>query len=111
VREKVFIGATTKLPFLHCPACGKKIDAATGVSLEDESARPHSGAFTICRFCATLLVFEESFASVCALSLRCASAVEVEACKRRNPKIAALMSKLQQAVRELVLTGKGKGQG
>jgi nitrite reductase/ring-hydroxylating ferredoxin subunit len=111
VKEAAYIGETTKLPFLHCPACGKRIDAATGVSLDDEPARPRSGSFTVCLYCATLLIFEESFASVCPLRLRRASASEVEAVKQRDPHLAALLAKIQQAAHKLVRSEKRRRQG
>jgi hypothetical protein len=109
--ETAYIGKSTKLPFLHCPACGARIDGATNVSLDDKPARPHSGAFTICRYCATLLVFEESCISVCGLSLRRALASEVEGLRQRNPRLAALLAKMEQATRDLVRSEKAKRRG
>lgn len=111
MKETAYFGRKTRLPHLHCPACGKLIDGATGVSLEDGPARPESGSFTICLCCATLLVYEESCTSVSPLGLRRAAAGEMEALKQRNPRLAALLAKMQEAARKLVRSRKTMGQG
>ena len=46
-----------RMPTSHCPNCGKKIDAASGV--EDEHAIPEPGDVSICIKCGTFLEFNE----------------------------------------------------
>lgn len=45
-----------RLPCVLCPACGKKVDAVSGVSRD---AAPSSGDVSICLYCATPLFFAE----------------------------------------------------
>jgi hypothetical protein len=111
MKDEVYIGGRARLPLLHCPACSQLVDAARSVSLDDKPTRPRSGAFTVCLYCATLLMFEESSTSTCGLGLRRVSASEVEDLKRRDPKFAAMLAKLLEAARELASSQKRKGQG
>ncbi|HEY1897039.1 MAG TPA: hypothetical protein VGG62_12230 [Terracidiphilus sp.] len=102
MRETVYFGDTTRMNFLHCPACGAEIDAATNISLEREHVRPSPGAFTVCGFCAVLLVFEENITAVAALRLRRASDADKEDLRARNPKTAKMLDTVQAAMRKLV---------
>ena len=45
---------TTYTPRCPCPACGKKVDAA---SPHEGSAKPKPGSASICFYCGTRLVF------------------------------------------------------
>ena len=45
-----------KIPECHCPNCGKRFDAATGL---DGGKYPKENDITVCGYCATICVFKE----------------------------------------------------
>lgn len=46
--------STTKLRKDFCPACGRKLDATTGVNSEDS---PSEGDISFCLYCGEMLTF------------------------------------------------------
>ncbi len=50
---------SNKMPMAVCPACGKEVDAATGVNVVDARA-PKPNDLTICFYCAELGCYTES---------------------------------------------------
>jgi hypothetical protein len=107
---RAYIGKSTRMPFLHCPACGNRIDGATGVSLDEQPIRPKAGNFSVCLYCATLLIFEENVASLSRLGVRRAAACEAEA-MRSDPQQAELLTRMLAAARALRRSRIAQGQG
>jgi transcription initiation factor IIE alpha subunit len=48
------------MPENSCPACGKRLSAATGIK---EDAVPNSGDISICVYCGEYLVFDDNLHS------------------------------------------------
>lgn len=68
--REIFINEPVRLPFLHCPKCGKLVDGASGISsIEDRDPMPKPGMLTICVYCSNLLVFVESITAASGLAL------------------------------------------
>lgn len=67
-----------------CPACGYRIDRATGIR---GSFSPKQGDFSICFKCAELLVFNQD------LTIRLATEAEINDLAGKQPKDWALIQK------------------
>lgn len=76
----------------HCPACGTRLDLATGIGIP-ESAAPKKGDITICWYCSNVAAFTEG------LELRPlteAEAAEIE----KDPIVIALREEVRHAQRK-----------
>ena len=47
-----------RMPTQNCPACGTRLDAASGLC--EDTPRPKAGDFTVCIDCAALMTFTKS---------------------------------------------------
>lgn len=102
MRETVHLDDAAPLPLLHCPACGAKIDGATPIRRKGQAPfKPHSGAISICAYCAAWLIFEQSPASASGLGARILSATEQDAIKRSDPALGVLLAKIEASVRQI----------
>jgi len=97
--NKIWMADGPQLHHLHCPVCRHLLDGVTEISTAPtKKAAPQSGDVTVCCYCASLLVFVQSFASYRHVSLRAATpAEEVE--MRRDP-LHDLIWKTVQDIRD-----------
>ncbi len=79
------------IPECNCPNCGHRFSAAS--SLDDASAKPSAGDFTVCIECAQLLAFDDD------LRVRKITAEEVRHIMTTTPEIWRKIEHTQRAVR------------
>jgi hypothetical protein len=102
MNEAIYIGKTTRVPFLHCPACGQRVDGMTSISPTDKHSAPTAGSITVCLYCSSMLMVEQSLTRACAFSLRMVSKTERAELAQKFPEFASMLDKMQRAAREMI---------
>lgn len=93
---------SSKLPnaYAACQCCGKKLDGAS--SLQDETAVPSPGDFSICLYCGTILEYEEGF------FLHVASDESLSRLNSEEPEVYQQLIQVQLVIKQMILEKKAK---
>jgi len=108
--DSVWIGHVPERQIgLACPHCGAEIEACAFFSLHSFKgpAAAMAGSLGMCGYCGGALRYTESFASFRTLSVRPATAEEVEAWFSKSPKHRRLWSKTRAMIKKRAEVIKG----